>query len=260
MSTRDPLADLIGSSDRPARTPTIALAVMTASFLAFGLALANVATYPISGTYLPDGLRPPNGTPSLLWLFFVSLALGALSGIAAQKSLNRSAGFAMMMAVTTGVPLAAIAVGLVVGASRYWTEPAGGAGALDGVGARIGWTSQWWLPVLLVVVAVVMLVVARRRTRHTRAASEARTLSMRSGVRVDGVVTAAHDTGVRIMGEYRIRYVVRYRDRSDTERWVTRTELFNRATMPRAADEVVVWYDPSRPDDEERIAVALRHP
>lgn len=259
MSTRDPLSDLIGSSDRPARTPMLALTVMTVSFLAFGVALGNVATYPISGTYLPDALRPANGTPSLLWLFFVSLALGALAGIAAQKSLHRCAGFAMMMAVTTGVPLAATAVGMVVGAARYWAEP-GGTGRLDGVGARIGWTSQWWLPALLIVVAAVMLVAGRRRSRRTRAASDARTASMRSGVRVDGVVTAAHDTGVRIMGEYRIRYVVRYRDRSDTERWVSRTELFNRAAMPRAGDEVAVWYDPARPDDDERIAVALRHP
>lgn len=248
MSSHDPFS-------RPERRRSGALVVTAIAFAAFGFALGNVTRFPLGQRYLPVHLQPPNVTPSLLWLLFASIFVGVVAMAAAQRALRRSSsGVASVLGVTSAVPLIATAVGFVAGAATYWTPPEGGTSSLSG-GATLAWTSQWWVPGVLTLLGLVVLVWSRGQAVRTRAVSAARSETARSGLRAEGMITSAADTGVEVMGEHRIRYVVRFRDRAGVERAVTRTELFNPAATPRAGDAVVVSYDPSAPGDEERTAI-----
>lgn len=258
MSTVDPAAVRRERAARPQRWtgPAAGLVLSAVLWGLFGYALADVIRYPVATAYLPAELQPPNVTPGLLWLFFVTVFAGAIANIGLMGGLARRVGAGAANGIELGTSAIAVAAGFAVGAPARWVAPADPG--FDGdVGARVAWTAQVWAPVALAAAGLLLVLsavtaVRRRRKRQARARAVHTT-----GQRVEGVVTDVADTGVEVMDEPRLSVTVKFTDHHGVDRWVTRRTTFDRARLPRIGDAAVVWFDPANPGDERSIPVAL---
>lgn len=137
-------------------------------------------------------------------------------------------------------------------------DPVFGQDEVWGVGGRIWYTAAWWIPALVTMLAVTALIggaVTRRGQGGRRGRLEE---LLRTGRRVDGVVTAvsgstAHDASFTLL-----RWTFTFTDLQGRQRWVDRTEGFRDGTGPVLGATVVVVFDPTRPSDRKRIFAATR--
>ncbi|MFF1572717.1 hypothetical protein ACFVWR_08225 [Leifsonia sp. NPDC058292] len=258
MSTIDPASRRAGASSRGVGS-IIGVVVLAGFWWLFGLGIGDAVRYPIGTLYLDASAVPPNTDPALLWALFCGVLGGAVVGAGLQNALARRVGLRMAMGIVTAVALAAIALGVLLGAARSWVKPdaIGSAGGEPwNAGSWLAWSSQYWVPAVLLLIGVAILL-AEFRARRTRAERKARADEIvRHGTATDGVVTETHDTGIRINNQPRVLFTVRFTDHRGITRWVTKTQTIEWTDLPRVGDTVVVHYDTARPADEDSILVS----
>ncbi|MFF0445070.1 DUF3592 domain-containing protein [Streptomyces sp. NPDC004609] len=272
MSTVDPAAERrrgeqgASGSGRAGFGAIVGPGLYAAAWWLFGFGLADAMAYPVGTAYLTADTQPANDTPGFLWALFTGVVVGPLMGVGLRAGTVGRLGLRVQSAISSAVATSSAALGLFLGARSLWVaapgpgtfvDATGQRGAPWGAGAWGAWTSQYWVPALLALFVVLRIAFAVRADRaEGRRAARARAV-VETGVRAPGVVTEAAGTGVEIGNMPRIRFVVRFTDHEGTDRWVTRTGLFDRTRVPRAGDDAVVWFDPADPGDENSIPVVL---
>ncbi|MFI6283304.1 hypothetical protein ACIBCM_00880 [Streptomyces sp. NPDC051018] len=272
MSTVDPAAGrrhterTAGGPGRAGLGAIVGPGLYAAAWWLFGFGLADAVAYPVGTVYLTADTEPANDTPGFLWALFTGAIAGSVLGVGLRAGTVRRLGLGVQSAISSAVATSSAALGLFLGARSLWVtapEPgtfvdaAGQRGATWGAGAWAAWTSQYWVPGLLALYIVFRIASAIRADRAAgRRAARLRAVVER-GVRAAGVVTEAAGTGAEIMNLPRIRFVVRFTDHEGTDRWVTRTGLFDRGSVPREGDGAVVWFDPADPGDEDAIPIVF---
>ncbi|GAA2253326.1 hypothetical protein GCM10010232_47550 [Streptomyces amakusaensis] len=244
----------------------LGLLVFGGAWCLFGVGIADMAAYPVGTGYLTEDTEPANDLPGFFWATFAGAFAGVLSGLGPRGRLAARIGLNLQGALSTAVVAVGISLGFFFGARSFWTpapEPGvfvdatGLPGEEWGAAAWLAWTSRYWVPALLLCVAVLRIVLSLlyERVRRRR---EARTREiLATGRRTRGEVTEAAATGIEVMGRPQVRFVVKFTDHRGTDRWVTKTGLFDRAAPPRPGDRAVIWFDPAAPGDERAIPVAL---
>lgn len=273
MSTVDPAIvrrqELIDQFQQPQRPTWLFWAfvlIVAALWGLFAYSVAHVADYPVGAGYVVPLAYPADATPPMFWGIFVGAFGASILGFLLSFVLAELYGLAATTWGSFAVTQVAWALGLWRGAADSWLPPVPVGASLAAPSPPsaqwdwltwLGWHSQYWLPLLLIATALACAMFAlrayRKRARYflrlRRIVSE--------GTRTAGVVTETHDTGVEILNQPRIRYVVKFSDHQGVERWVTKTGEFDAMQLPRAGDAAVVWFYPDQAGDESQIAVAL---
>ncbi|QWF17636.1 hypothetical protein [Lysobacter capsici] len=273
MSTVDPAIvrrqELIDQFQQPQRPNWLLWAlvlIVAALWGLFAYSVAHVAQYPVGDGYVVPLAYAADATPPMFWGIFVGAFGAFILGFLLSFVLAELYGLAATTWGSFALTQVAWALGLWRGAADSWLPPVPVGASLAAPSPPsaqwdwltwLGWHSQHWLPLLLVAAALACAMFAlrayRKRVRYflrlRRIVSE--------GARTAGVVTETHDTGVEILNQPRIRYVVKFSDHQGVERWVTKTSQFDAMQLPRAGDAAVVWFYPEHAGDESRIAVAL---
>lgn len=254
-------------SGAPQPRPGAALWGLLAAYVAlwamFGYGLGDVAGYPIATGYLAPELQPPNAVPGLLWMLFVGVFGGMILGFAVDGALSPAFGPAGGTLAAFALNLGANALGLWRGAADRWVAPPrpgffDAAGSLPwDAGGWLSWSAQYWAPALLAALGAALAVAALRARRRHRLRQRRLREVLTRGQRVPGTITETFDTGVAIGNQPRIRFVARFNDHLGSERWVTKTGLFDPTRLPRVGDPVLVWFLREAPGDEDRIAVGF---
>ncbi|MFJ6571660.1 DUF3592 domain-containing protein [Streptomyces sp. NPDC091292] len=261
MSTVDPVAERRrkqrAARERGPGVGTFIGVVLCAGFwYVCGRGFADAAAYPVGTGYLPSELAPPNATPPLLWMLFVGLFGGLITGLSVRATLAERTGPLTKIALSSAMTHLPLAAGVLIGARSSWIPAPDDRGSW-GVGAWLSWTSQYWVPALLVLYVVLRITVsARVRRARTRRESRAREV-MATGTRTQGVVTDVTETGAEIRHRPHIRIVVKFTDHEGVTRWVTKSGTVPRPRIPRQGTPATVWFDRSTPSDESAIPIAL---
>jgi hypothetical protein len=259
MSTTDPATRRAAAAPALSAGVLVGIPLQAGFWWLFGLGIGDAARYPVGTLYLDASAVPPNTDPTLLWALFGGVIGGVIVGAALQNALARRLGLRMAMGLVTSVSLAAIALGVLLGAAWSWVRPTI-VGSSDGepwnAGSWIAWSSQYWVPAALLLIGSAILV-GEFRARRAGAERTARTDAiLHHGTRTDGVVTETHDTGIRIMNQPRVILTVRFSDLHGATRWVTKAQTIDWAALPRTGDAVIVHYDTASPSNEETILVS----
>jgi hypothetical protein len=272
MSTSDPRVERIERQARAAHSPGALITLLitgaahTAIWIAagYGIGILLDTFRLMSVNQVGNWTSALDGTSSQL-LGIGAIAVGSVLGVFFTGRLGRfGLGWAMIVPFCTA--FLGIALGLVLFIPN-WT-------AADLVGEKVpfidggepepwqsdAWVAYYlpfWLPAVVGVVFVLSVLGAVAVSRSTRRRSDRMRDIEARGTRVPGLVSEAIATGTEIQGMPRIRFTTRFRDTAGTERWVTKTATFPRASTPRAGDPAVVWFDPAEPHNETKIMVGL---
>lgn len=273
MSTVDPaivrrqeLLEQLRQPQRPTGLFWLIALVVGGLWTLFAYSVANIADYPVGAGYFAPLAYPADATPPMFWGVFVGAFGAAILSFIVTFAL---AGWFGLAATTWGefsLALAAWALGLWRGAADSWLPPIRAGGSLvapsppsaqwDWV-TWLGWHSQYWLSLAMLLAALLCAGLAARAWRKRMRYFERLRRVVSEGTRTSGVVTETHDTGTEILGRPRIRFVVRFSDHQGVQRWVSKSDEFDPAQLPRAGDPAAVWFHPDHASDESRIAVAL---
>ena len=171
--------------------------------------------------------------------------------------------------LAAGIPILLAGTFIQFGASRRFTgklmsSPGIGVGPILFLGLAIGawWGTAslpspgaaWLIPVAVTIIAVLLLVAGvtmRARRRASRTVLEQLVLH---GLIVQGVIVEIPTIDAS-SGGLIAPVTVKFTDAAGTERWVQKAGQWKRADLPATGDAAAVLYDPSRPDDTERIWV-----
>ena len=264
MSTVDP--------SKVQETPRSGGTVVAAIALLLHLGLWILAGY--GGGMMLDSLRlmainqvgdgwssPYDDVP---WLFLVGVIGGSLVGFLVAGSSARRAGTSVLISLGNGVLGVAIGLALFLPA---WTPPevvGFRRGFQDGdpntpwdAGSWIAFAMPSWLPAVLLFVAVLLGLGLVRRLRRERREAQVTEELRSTGRRVPGVVTSSRHTGLEILDQPVIEFVVRFQDAQGTTRWVTKKSTFDPVALPRVGDATEVVFDPLDPGNLARIRVGI---
>ncbi|MEH6417956.1 hypothetical protein [Pseudomonas sp. CGJS7] len=241
------------------------IAVYAGLWAMLGYGIADTMAAGLSSAYSRSAAQAPGETSPLFWMLMVGGIGGGILSLLITAVLDRVYGMAAGTRATFAINLGAIALGFWRGASDRWPPPQRvGFSDLPGANAQpwdaatwIGWTSQYWAPLLLLAIAAALTVGAVRAYRKQRLREQRIQRVLSQGIRVAGTITELHSTGVEIYNQPRIRLVVKFVDHVGTERWVTKTELFDPLALPRVGDGAHVWFHPDSPGEQDLIAVGF---
>ncbi|ALN89488.1 MULTISPECIES: hypothetical protein [Lysobacter] len=231
--------------------------------MAYGI--TDAMNYGLTSSYLVPAQQPPSDTPPLLWMLFVGAFGGMILSFFVNAALDSVFGLWAGTQATFAANLTGMALGFWRGAVDRWQPPqrVGFTDPLDGAVQPwdamtwAGWTSQYWMPTLLLLIAAALAASAMRAYRKHALRERRAREALTQGVRVPGTITELHDTGVEIYNQPRIRFVVKFTDHLGTERWVTKTGLFDPLAVPRVGDAAHVWFIADAPGEQDRIAVGF---
>ncbi|MGO1072379.1 hypothetical protein [Lysobacter sp. CA199] len=241
------------------------VAICAGLWAMLGYGIADTMDYGLTSAYLPAHQHPPSDVPPLLWMLFVGAFGGMILSFFVNAVLDTLYGMAAGIQATFAINLAAIGLGFWRGAADRWQPPQRVGFTDDGFAAAqtwdtatwAGWTSQYWAPAALALIATALAAGALRAHRKHRLRERRIREALCQGMRVPGTITELHDTGVEIYNQPRVRFVVKFVDHLGTERWVTKTALFDPLALPRVGDAAHVWFHQDAPGEENRIAVAF---
>lgn len=232
----------------------------------FAYSVAHVADYPVGAAYAVPLPYPVDATPPMFWGIFVGGFGASILSFLLIFALAGTVGLAVTTWGEFALTLGACALGLWRGAADSWLPPirAGDSPVAPSPPSAQwdwltwwGWHSQTWLPLLLALAAALCATLAWRAWRRRQRYYQRLRRIVSEGRRTTGVVTETHDTGIEILHRPRIRFVVKFSDHLGVERWVTKSDEFDPAQLPRAGDAATVWFYPEQAGDESAIAVAL---
>lgn len=232
----------------------------------FAYSVAQVADYPVGAAYAVPLPYPADAIPPMFWGIFVGAFGAAILSFILIFALAGSFGPAAATWGGFALALSGCALGLWRGAADAWLPPIRAGESLTAAsppGAQwdwltwLGWHSQTWVPVSLALAAALCAMLSRRAWRRRVRYYRRLRRIVSEGTRTAGVVTETHDTGTEILNQPRIRFVVKFSDHLGVERWVTKSDEFDPAQLPRAGDTATVWFYPEHAGDESQIAVAL---
>jgi len=200
----------------------------------------------------------------LMLLGAAGVMLGSFFSFAVTRRLASSG-----LLVASLTPLVSGLLGAAIGAALFiplWTPPEAVGHQLPfmdgpiepwGAGEWIAYLSPYWVPGLLAVLAVGMAIAVAILSRRSRRKRDRMNRLMATGTKASGTVTEVVATGTEVQGMPRLQFTVKFADASGVSRWVTKKANFPPASVPRAGDDAVVWFDPLNPGDETDIVVGL---
>lgn len=273
MSTVDPRIARAQRQEQEAASPTRKLAdggvvLLHAAFwvlAGFGFVFMYDTMRLMSTNQVGDGWTSRFESSGLEFLSMVGITLGSIFGFFVTSRLaHRGIGVASAVPIATG--LLGTAVGMLIGLPN-WTPPqllGEKNGFFDGdprepwgFGEWVAYFLPYWLPSLLALLGMAVVVLAFALSARGRRKSEHMAELMQRATKTRGVVTEAIATGTEIQGMPRIQFTVKFTDNSGVERWVTKKGQFMPASIPRAGDAAVVWFDPLDPGTEKSIMVGI---